>query len=148
MGYVVAVCTGRRATPKRCGEQGYLVRNRGLRGDYIGREVSLLAHEQIERANRLLALTAAPGSFGENLTVAGMDLHTLSTGDLLQIGDAAVLRVNRVGEPPGSFISYGYQGFSLLSVQGAFCEVHCEGLITTGDAIRVIESSCDTPPAD
>ncbi len=31
--------------------------------------------------------------------------------------------LDRDGDPPGSYISYGYHGFSPLSLSGVFCEV-------------------------
>jgi len=141
MGYLVAVCTGRRATVKRCKARGYLELEVGVRGDQGSGEVSLLAMEQIERANRQLGLAAAPGSFGEHLTVAGIDLRALSIRTLLRIGDTTVLQIVRRGIPPGSYVAYSYQGYPLLAVHGVFCQILRGGHVEKGDAVEVIESA-------
>ena len=79
MAHIVAVChSERRTEPKVDIGQGELRRDHGLVGDsHAGlsqRQVSLLALESIERANREHGIKAGPGSFAENLTTQGLDL--------------------------------------------------------------------------
>jgi MOSC domain-containing protein YiiM len=97
--------------------------------------------EQIERANRQLGLAAAPGSYGEHLTVAGIDLRALSSDTLLRVGDTAILQIVRRGIPPGSYVAYSYQGYPLLAVQGVFCKVLRRGNVETGDAVEACGSA-------
>ncbi len=142
MAAVVAVCaSGRREEPKADLGQGELVAGYGLLGDaHAGlsqRQVSLLAIESIERANREHGIAAVPGSFAENLTVEGLDLGSLAVGDRLQVGPA-ILEVVQIGKPPEAAHTYSYCGVALLAREGVFCRIVEGGRVTHGDSIRVM----------
>jgi MOSC domain-containing protein YiiM len=85
------------------------VGTRGLAGDrhhepepsHGGPEqaVCLYSVESIDRVSAD-GHTAFPGAFGENLTLAGIELGSLSTGDQLTIGDGGlVIQLTRRSEP-------------------------------------------------
>ncbi|RLC66201.1 MAG: molybdenum cofactor biosynthesis protein, partial [Chloroflexi bacterium] len=89
MGQIVAVCASwRRTDPKKDIGEGYLRKDYGLVGDaHAGlsvRQVSLLALEDIERANREHGISAGPGNFAENLTTRGLDLLSMPIGARLR----------------------------------------------------------------
>ena len=145
MAHVVAVCQSRQRTdPKVDAGEGELRAGHGLVGDaHAGlseRQVSLLAMESIERANREYGITAVPGSFAENLTIKGLDLGALKVGARLRAGEAELVVV-QLGKPPAAAHTYHYQGVSILPREGVFCQVVRSGRVRRGDRIAVISSS-------
>jgi MOSC domain-containing protein YiiM len=61
--------------------------------------VCLYSVESIDRVSAD-GHTAFPGAFGENLTLAGIELGSLSTGDQLTIGDGGlVIQLTKRSEP-------------------------------------------------
>jgi MOSC domain-containing protein YiiM len=121
--------------------RGELRAGYGLVGDahagYSEREISLLGIESIEEVNREHHIAAVPGSFAENLTVAGLDLLTLKLGDQLQVG-AALLEVVQLGKPADVAHTYNYRGVSVLPRKGVFCRVLVGGWVAPGEAIEVV----------
>jgi MOSC domain-containing protein YiiM len=132
-----------RALPKTLGERGELRAGYGLVGDahagYSEREVSLLAWEAVEQANREHQIQAGPGAFAENLTTQGIDLLSLHVGDRVQVG-TALLEVVQIGKPLTAAHTYHYQGVSILPHAGLFCRVLVGGTVARGDAITVVET--------
>jgi MOSC domain-containing protein YiiM len=124
--------------------EGELRAGHGLVGDaHAGlseRQISLLAIESIERANREHGITAMPGSFAENLTTEGLDLGALKVGDRLRAGEAELIVV-QLGKPPEVTHTYNYQGVSILPREGVFCRVVRSGRARRGDEIAVINPS-------
>jgi len=142
MGSIVAVCASqRRMDPKRDVGEGYLQESHGLVGDaHAGlseRQVSLLALESIERANKEHRIEAGPGDFAENLTTQGIDLLSLPIGTRLRAGEA-VLEVVQIGKSPHVARTYSFQGLSLLPTEGIFCRVIKSGRVRRGSEITVI----------
>jgi len=140
--HVVAVCaSAQRADPKVDLGEGELVAGYGLLGDaHAGlseRQVSLLALESIDRANREHGIAAVPGSFAENLTTCGLALASLHIGDRLRVGPA-LLEVVQIGKPPEIAHTYSYQGVSILPHEGVFCRVVEGGRVAHGATIEVI----------
>jgi MOSC domain-containing protein YiiM len=145
MAHVVAVCQSRQRTdPKMDVGKGELRAGHGLVGDaHAGlseRQVSLLAIESIERANREHGITAVPGSFAENLTTQGLDLGALKVGDRLRAGEAELVVV-QLGKPPEVAHTYNYQGVSILPREGVFCRVVRSGRVHRGDEIAMMSPS-------
>jgi len=142
MAHVVAVCASQcRSDPKVDVGTGELRAGYGLVGDahagFSEREVGLLGVESIEEVNREHHVAAVPGSFAENLTVAGLDLLTLKLGDQLQVGQA-LLEVVQIGKPPDVAHTYNYGGVSVLPRKGVFCRVVRGGGVSRGDALQVL----------
>lgn len=142
MAVVVAVCSGTvRVEPKVDMGEGELVAGYGLLGDaHAGlseRQVSLLAQESIERANREHGIAAVPGSFAENLTIEGLPMGSLAVGDRLQVGPA-LLEVVQIGKPPEAAQSYSFCGVSNLAREGVFCRILKGGRVARGDAVRAM----------
>jgi len=145
MAHIVAVCQSQKRTePKADVGEGELRAGHGLVGDaHAGlseRQISLLAIESIERANREHGITAMPGSFAENLTTEGLDLGALKVGDRLWAEEVELVVV-QIGKPPGAAHTYNYQGVSILPREGVFCQVMRSGRVRRGDEIALISSS-------
>ncbi|MGC9348360.1 MAG: MOSC domain-containing protein [Anaerolineae bacterium] len=141
-GVVVAVCLSRKARlPRQNAGEGRLAPGVGLIGDAGSAlacgVISLLALEQIERANRKFGLDATPGTFGEHLTIEGGRLSDLATGDRLKVGEAR-LEVIRVGDPEAFVHLNAYRGVSLLPRWGVYCRVLDPGRVQKGDPVHYL----------
>lgn len=141
MGRLVAVCkSDTRLEPKVDVGRGELRAGYGLVGDaHAGlgkREVSLLAFERLEQANRRFGIEAQPGSFAENLTVAGVRLDTLRLGAKVRVG-STLLEVVQIGKVPHLVHTYNFRGFSISPIWGVFCRVIVSGEVVQGDAVSI-----------
>ena len=143
-GTIKAVCrserTGTRKEP--CGE-GVFIADYGLEGDAhaaagIARQVSLLAEESIEKMKGL-GLELNPGDFAENLTVSGMELHTLPVGTRLNVGKEVVLEISQIGKAchKGCAI-FQAVGACIMPKEGVFARVIRNGTVRTGDSVEVV----------
>lgn len=138
-GALLAVCSSdNRWEPKHDIRTGVLCAGHGLLGDsHAGisdREISLLIVDSLRRAEAELGKPIPPGSFAENLVVAGLDLSALHVGDLLMVG-ATILEIVQLGKPAGTPHTYAYEGMSLLPSDGVFCHVLQGGHIAAGDVV-------------
>ena len=89
----------------------------------------------------------APGTFGENLTTAGIDLRTLVIGDRLVIGEVELevtaprvpcfKLATRMGDP--TFVKQ----FVRAARPGAYARVLHEGELAVGDRIRLEKTTED-----
>jgi MOSC domain-containing protein YiiM len=86
---------------------GVLRRNLGIVGDaHAGdwhRQISLLAQESIDKMTALGVTCLTPGKFAENITTEGLELHTLSIGTRLALGEGGGR-----GEPPPGVLRLGH----------------------------------------
>jgi len=143
VGKVVGVCMSQRRTdPKKNVGKGFLQWGFGLVGDsHAGtkKEVSLLAIESIHKLCEETGISAAPGSFAENITTEGIDLASLPVGSQLQVGEAKLM-VIQIGKNPSQAHTYNYLGYSILTKEGVFCKVIESGEIKLGDFITVIRT--------
>jgi MOSC domain-containing protein YiiM len=140
-GKVVGVCMSQRRTdPKKNVGRGFLQKGLGLVGDsHAGteKEVSLIAIESIHKLCDETGISAAPGSFAENITTEGIDLASLPIGSKFQIGGAKI-KVIQIGKDPSQAHTYNYLGYSILPKEGVFCKVIEGGEIKVGDSVRPI----------
>ncbi len=82
-----------------------------------------------------------PGTFGENLTVAGLESGASLVGDHLRIGDEVVLEVTCGRIPCGTLtarmgIRAFAQRFRKAGRPGLYCRVLEPGTVRAGDAVR------------
>ena len=141
-GEVIAVSISDvRTEPKENQGQGRLIAGYGVEGDsHAGvsqREVSMLGIEAIRSLNLEHDAEAVPGSFAENITTMGIDLHSLPVGQRLKVGGALV-EVVQIGKPLDEVHTYDFKGFSLLPTKGIFCRVLESGEVGRGDPICLI----------
>ena len=83
----------------------------------------------------------APGTFGENLTVAGLATASAVVGDRLRIRDAVVLEVTCGRTPCGTLTAHmGIRAFPrrfrAAGRLGLYCRVIAGGDVRRGDAVR------------
>lgn len=125
----------------------------GLRGDRLGtprslgkenHAVYLYPVEHYATWQRDLSRTGLPcGSFGENLTVEGIDETRLRIGDMLVVGTAR-LRVIQPRIPCYKLAHFldAPQNFPARFLQsarvGAYCAVIREGVVQAGDSIELV----------
>lgn len=128
-----------------------LVTRTGVGGD---RQLDLEHHGGPDRAvclyalERIDALAAeghpiAPGTTGENLTIAGLDWDALGVGDRLAVGDAVVLEISGPAPPcrtiAGSFADGRFARISDKQRPGwsrLYARVLVEGLVREGAEVR------------
>jgi MOSC domain-containing protein YiiM len=132
-----------RGTPKTNINKAFLKKNVGIEGDsHSGdwhRMLSLLPYKVIQYVNKK-GFDFKPGGFAENLTIDGIDFDSMKIGDLLQIGETAVIKITQKGKDheDDKFIQK-IVGESILPHYGYFAEVIKEGEIKVGDEVRSIE---------
>lgn len=134
----------------------------GVAGD---RQFDLRHHGGPERAvclfgqERIAALAVeghpiAPGTTGENLTIAGLEWDELQVGERLAIGDVVVLEISGPAPPcntiADSFIRGEFKRISAKLHPGwsrLYARVLTEGLVREGAPVRRLGPAAgDSPP--
>ena len=130
-----------------------LVRASGLEGDrqrdleYHGgpeRAVSLYSLERIE-ALRAEGHPIAPGTIGENLTLAGLDWEALRPGLQLEIGDALIQLTSHAAPCRNIAGSFKDRVFTRVAEKAHpgwsrfYARVLKEGTLRVGDVVRIRE---------
>jgi len=138
---VVAVCIsekkGERKTPVASVD---LREEHGIVGDaHAGdwhRQVSLLAHESIEKMQRM-GLAVESGDFAENITTSGIELFSLPVGTRLTIGET-LLEVTQIGKECHTRCAIFYQaGDCVMPKEGIFARVLKGGAVKPGDRVAI-----------
>jgi MOSC domain-containing protein YiiM len=101
------------------------------------------AREDLDTWGERLGRTFGNGSFGENMTTAGLDLTAALIGERWRVGDALVLEVSCPRIPCRTFAGWlGEQGwlktFTRAVLPGAYLRVAAPGAVRSGDPIEVI----------
>jgi MOSC domain-containing protein YiiM len=109
------------------------------------RQVHLIGTELLEHL-ATLGFDVAPAALGENLTTAGLDLHSLPTGTVLGIGPDVLLGLTGLRNPCGQIngLAPGLQQQLITAdadgkpvVRGGVMAVVLRGgTVTVGDAVR------------
>nr|WP_251746505.1 MOSC domain-containing protein [Frankia sp. AiPs1] len=142
---------GRSGIDKRPVEGPVHVGRVGLRGDTIcdltfhggvDRAVYVFAHEDFSWWSSLLDRDIPPGSFGENLTSAGMDVTGARIGEIWAVG-SAVVQVTAPRTPCRVFAGFWdvpdlIARFSRRGTPGAYLRVLTEGAVAAGDPVTVL----------
>ncbi|WP_125114701.1 MOSC domain-containing protein [Agathobaculum sp. Marseille-P7918] len=149
MGKVLAVCTSAvRGVQKEDRGTALFVANHGLDGDaHAGdwhRQVSLLSADEIAAFNARGA-DVAPGAFGENLVVEGIDFRALPVGTWLRCGDV-LLEVTQIGKACHHHCAiFQKMGDCIMPREGIFARVLEGGRIAAGDEMTVVPRSTPLP---
>ncbi len=142
-GRLLAVCISEKTgTRKKPVPVGLLKKEHGLVGDAhagTGRQVSLLADESVSKM-RAEGLELHPGDFAENLTVSGIELHTLPVGARLRVGKEVLLRITQIGKECHTDCEIRAQtGHCIMPTEGVFAEVLVGGEVMAGDEIELVD---------
>jgi MOSC domain-containing protein YiiM len=120
--------------------QAEAIANKGLKGCIHGhsgskRQVLLMDRETLDK----FGLT--PGAVKENVTTLGMDFQSLTTGQILSVGDS-ILEITVPCDPCSRMdeIRMGLQE-ELRGQRGWLCKVIRAGKIRRGDRIEVLENA-------
>ncbi len=120
-----------------------LAAGHGIMGDHRAgvsenRALNILDERQVQGLKDL-GYDVRPGSLGENLLVAGLDVDALAPGTRLQLGPVAVARVvkPRTGCPN---LTYIHEDFPAVAEGrlGQMCAVERGGPVAVGDAVVVL----------
>jgi MOSC domain-containing protein YiiM len=142
-GKVIAVCmSDRKGVPKKNVGEAMLEVGKGLAGDahagFAHRQVSMLALEDIETMKAKLP-ELEPGSFAENLTVAGLDLEGLSLGVRFRVGEA-LIALTQIGKECHRRCAIFHQtGDCIMPAKGLFFEVLEGGKVAVGDRVKRLD---------
>jgi len=124
-------------------ESAQLVPNHGIKGDRkagrnLSRQVNLLSTGWLA-AKKAQGYKTAPGQFGEQLIIDGLDLDSLEPGTQLQLGDEACLEITKIRD--GCERLEAAQNASGLAGKpiGMLTRVLSGGTIKVGDPVRVLE---------
>jgi MOSC domain-containing protein YiiM len=123
----------------------------GLAGDFVGdvkhhggddQAVYAYAREDLDRWQELIGRPLSDGTFGENLTTAGLEVSDAVIGERWRIGADVLLEVSCPRIPCGTFQGWmeemGWiKRFTLAAVPGAYLRVVEPGEIRAGDSVTV-----------
>lgn len=128
----------------------------GVLGDHVGdaqhhggvhKAVYAFAREELDWWERELQRGLSDGTFGENLTTAGIDLERLRINQRLRVGAEVMLEVSVPRSPCATFAAHlGERGwvrrFTGHGRCGVYLRVVVPGTVLAGDEIELLE-----PPA-
>jgi len=143
MAEIISINTSKeKGTQKEPAGKAKLRRDHGIEGDAHAtnwhRQISLLAQESIDKMISSGAKNISPGAFAENITVRGLELHTLPVGTRLKLGGCQV-EVTQIGKECHQHCKIYYQaGICIMPLEGIFVKVITEGIIKDGDTVSVI----------
>jgi molybdenum cofactor synthesis domain-containing protein len=114
----------------------------GIEGDaHAGdwhRQVSMLAQESIEQAELTAGNTFPPGTFAENITTKGIELHKTALFDRFT-NDDVELEVTQIGKKCHNTCAIGKQiGNCIMPLEGIFCRVIKGGELKPGKVLSYI----------
>jgi MOSC domain-containing protein YiiM len=144
-GIVRAVCLGPGGIPKHPVDEAECVAL-GLVGDKhrfrlhggLERAVCLFSVEDYAALRRDGVACDAPGTFGENLLLEGLDFAALAPDDVLSIGDEVELAIHDVREPCNTLRAVDRRFPDLMLGRSGFvCRVVRGGRLRPGMAVRV-----------
>lgn len=124
-------------------KSGTLCKDGGLKGDAHAkdghRQLSLLAVESFYELEEALGESIPYGSFAENITTLGIELHTLKVGTELKVGEC-IIEITQIGKKCHTDCEIKKKvGKCAMPQKGVFARVITGGEITTGDKITVIK---------
>ena len=122
--------------------ESIVLNSTGIAGDaHAGdwhRQVSLLASESILQAEKKAGATFPPGTFAENITTKGIELHKTAPFDRFVNSDVE-LEVTQIGKKCHNTCAIGKQiGNCIMPLEGIFCRVLKAGELKPGTVLDYI----------
>ncbi len=100
------------------------------------RQVSMLATESIKKAEATAKTKFPPGTFAENITTQGIELHKAVVFDRF-FNDNVALEVTQIGKKCHNTCEIGKKiGNCIMPVEGIFARVIKKGTIKAGDVLE------------
>jgi MOSC domain-containing protein YiiM len=120
-------------------QQANLIAGHGIEGDRKAgrraeRQINLLSREWLLRLKNL-GYRIEPGQFGEQITLAGIDLEQLKFGERLQLGATACIEIRQARTPCGRLQVAQQLAFEGLKAIGVMATVVTGGTIRVGDPV-------------
>ncbi len=134
----------KKGTAKKQVSEALFVVDHGIEGDaHAGnwhRQVSLLSQKSIDKMIAQGVDNLIAGSFAENITTEGIELHLLPVGTQLQIGET-IQEVTQIGKKCHSKCAIFQQiGSCIMPTEGIFTKVIKGGIVKPGDSIEILNS--------
>lgn len=145
---VVALCIGPGGIPKHPVATARVTIH-GLEGDKqrfrfhggVNRAVCIFSCSDYASLQRDGVSASAPGSFGENVLIEGLDFSALRPGDRLRLGSEVVIELHDVREPCGTLKSVDKRFPNLMLGRSGFvCRVVQEGQVESGAPVALLAS--------
>ncbi|QGY44516.1 molybdenum cofactor synthesis protein [Maribellus comscasis] len=114
----------------------------GIQGDahagHWHRQVSLLSQESIEKAEKQANAKFPPGTFAENLTTRGIEVHKTAPLDRF-VNDEVEMEVTQIGKKCHTGCAIGKQiGNCIMPLEGIFCKVIKGGIVKAGSTFDFV----------
>ena len=114
----------------------------GIAGDahagHWHRQVSLLAQESITQAEQKAGNTFPPGTFAENITTKGIEIHKTALLDRF-VNENIELEVTQIGKKCHNTCAIGKQiGNCIMPLEGIFCRVIKGGELKPGNVLNYV----------
>lgn len=141
-GKVIAInVSEKKGVVKKSVESAEFIPEHGIKGDaHAGnwhRQISLLAAESVDKMRKLGATGLENGIFAENLTVQGINLHSLPVGTLLEIGET-LQEITQIGKTCHKSCEIRkIVGDCIMPREGIFTKVITGGIVKVGDDIVI-----------
>lgn len=130
--------------------EGVLIHKDGVSGDAVcngkyhgglDQAVLLEGERTLDWWSQKLGVPIAPGLFGENLVIRGLDNRDISAGDTFHVGNDLVLQATSPRTPCGTLATrMGDRTFTRLyrdaARPGIYCRVLRPGLAVAGDQVE------------
>ncbi len=112
----------------------------GIRGDaHEGkwhRQISLLAKESIEKAEKEAGMSFPDGTFAENITTKGLEIHKANILDRF-VNDSVDMEVTQIGKKCHAKCAIGKKvGNCIMPLEGIFARVRKDGVLKAGDILE------------
>ena len=100
-------------------------------------QIEIKVVESIDKI-QYVGLDIKYGTFAENITTYGIDLHTHPIGTTFKINEV-LLKITQIGKEPHELFGILKEvGTSIMFTEGIFAKVLHPGIISVGDCIEVV----------
>lgn len=130
--------------PKELRQQVRLIPGGGIEGDFHAndgeRAISMMGVETKRKMEREQLVGLCTSKFSTNLTTEGVELQSLSVGDIVQIGEAEI-KITQVGKECFAQCQMTDRSKCPLKAECAFGVTITGGTARPGDAFQVKETA-------